>query len=883
MKKKKTSLGPEDGYSGANVKDMNWQGAGSSPVCILANLSVTSKRRKPNAEEQSGNKYQLHLDDVCLLSVMETDPDDKVTAQQSPVRLSGGDTECEGLIEVLHQGEWKGVFYIDNNNKDITAVVCRELRCVTPNVQHYVTRGNIFVNDDKRMVVLLCTGGETSVSQCREYPDDVYNPVYMMGVRCSGHREYRLVDGPSHCSGHLEALHGNTWGSVCEIDQDLKSANVLCKELGCGEAVPSLVTYTRRPGPIWTEQIHNVGNESRLYDCLREPGVEGNCTKPSPPSIDCKGGGYFGEYNVTTTYRFHCTGTEYHLEDCDITALGNSKCPSWDTAGVTCTGEKEMMRLMGGEDHCAGRLEIFTNNTWNRAFTDQWGMNEAQVVCRELHCGDAVGSFNITVPTTTNGHVYVSGNCQGNETQLMDCTDTESSDIRTWTGQQKEIEVICSENKQLRLVNGSGRCAGRVEIYHNGRWGTICDDSWDEADADVVCKQLGCGSAVRATREAYYGRGTGDIWLDDVECEGNETHILKCPSKTFGDHDCGHKEDAGVICSEFLDIRLVKGKHECEGWLEVYYNGSWTSVCNNVMPDLSVSVICKHLNCGSKGQLDVRYGIRRRPFWVDHIDCTKHSKLLWGCPSSPWNIGSCRVDIAYIICEETRKPAQRSPTYQPCPDNTTICLIGGENNCSGRVEVRFQEQWGTICDDGWDMKDAEVVCRQIGCGSAINATTEAMFGNGTGPIWLSEVQCKGYERDLEDCWSKRWNKSDCLHKEDAGVICHGHEDLKSITPTVSTRKRAQLTTPQPTSPISNVFLIISIIFLLLLGIAVITIVYLLRQSKWYKKVLRNISSGSFHDPVYEEIDFRLMETNQNLSQKSVDLSDLGEKLEYYYI
>ncbi|XP_044127253.1 antigen WC1.1-like [Bufo gargarizans] len=612
-----------------------------------------------------------------------------------------------------------------------------------------------------------------------------------------GHREYSLADGPTACSGHLEALHGDTWGSVCEIDQDLRAANVLCKELGCGEAVPSLVTYIRRPGPIWTEQIHCVGNESRLYDCLREPGVEGNCTNPSHPSIQCKGlftsyrlvdssdncsgrveviyegqwmavcsshwslreanvlcrqmkcgtavsipgGGYFGEYNLTTTYRFHCTGTEYHLEDCDITALGNSKCPSWDTAGV-----------------------------------------------------------------------------------------------------------ICTENKQLRLVNGSGRCAGRVEIYHNGRWGTICDDSWDEADADVVCKQLGCGSAVRATREAYYGRGTGDIWLDDVECEGNETHILKCPSKTFGDHDCGHKEDAGVICSEFLDIRLVKGKHECEGWLEVYYNGSWTSVCNNVMPDLSVSVICKHLNCGSKGQLNVRYGIRRRPFWVDHIDCTKHSKLLWGCPSSPWNIGSCRVDIAYIICEETRKPAQRSPTYQPCPDNTTICLIGGENNCSGRVEVRFQEQWGTICDDGWDMKDAEVVCRQIGCGSAINATTEAMFGNGTGPIWLSEVQCKGYERDLEDCWSKRWNKSDCLHKEDAGVICHGHEDLKSITPTVPTRKRAQLTTPQPTSPISNVFLIISIIFLLLLGIAVITIVYLLRQSKWYKKV---------------------------------DLSDLGEKLEYY--
>lgn len=65
----------------------------------------------------------------------------------------------------------------------------------------------------------------------------------------------------------------------------------------------------------------------------------------------------------------------------------------------------------------------------------------------------------------------------------------------------------------------------------------------------MVCKQLDCGSAVKATSEAFHGAGTGDIWLDDVECEGNETHLWDCPSKKFGDHNCGHKEDAGVICS----------------------------------------------------------------------------------------------------------------------------------------------------------------------------------------------------------------------------------------------------------------------------------------------------------------------------------------------
>ncbi|XP_066428582.1 scavenger receptor cysteine-rich type 1 protein M130-like [Eleutherodactylus coqui] len=736
------------------------------------------------------------------------------------MRLSAGNTECEGLVEVRYLEKWWAMKYDTDNRETIANVLCRELGCNTTNVPHGVTTGDIFVDDARRTLHLRCGGEETSWSQCeRSLYDNIYPTVLLIGVKCSGHREYRLADGASACSGHLEARHGDTWGSVCEIDSELRAANVLCKELQCGEAVPSLMTYTRRPGPIWTEQIHCVGNESRLYDCIRNS-KNRKCTKESAPSIQWK---------------------------------------------------EETVRLMSGEDHCAGRLEILTHNTWSRAVSDQWGINETQVVCRELHCGHAVGSLPITASTTVGGHVYLSGNCQGNETQLTDCSVTESSNRKTWTGQETEIEMICSESNQLRLVDGPGRCAGRVEIYHDGRWGTICDDSWDEADADVVCKQLGCGHGVRATTGVYYGRGTGDIWLDDVECEGNERYIRDCPAKQFGDHDCGHKEDAGVICSELLDLRLVDGSHECEGWLEVYYNGSWGSVCNNVMPVLSVSVICKHLKCGSKGYLEAaKYDVkRRRPFWVDHINCTKYNKLLWECPSSPWNINSCTDrELAYIVCEGSRTAVQSCPTSVPCSDNDRIHLIGGENNCSGRVEVFFQGEWGTVCDDEWDIKDAEVVCRQIGCGSAVNSTTEASYGKGAGPIWLSEVQCKGYERTLQDCWAKRWNKSDCLHKEDAGVICLGPDDFSR---TVLTTTPAQSPALPSTFTVSNVFFMISIISLLLLGIAVIIIIYLITQSKWHKK-----------DPVYEDLAFTLMEKNKRLSQKSVDnLSDLEEKLEYY--
>ena len=100
----------------------------------------------------------------------------------------------------------------------------------------------------------------------------------------------------------------------------------------------------------------------------------------------------------------------------------------------------------------------------------------------------------------------------------------------------------------MRLVDSTLPNEGRVEVYYNGKWGTVCDDGWTLTDASVVCRQLGLGDAVEATQNARFGPGTEDILLDDVRCLGTEDSLIDCSHLPIGTHNCGHLEDAGVIC-----------------------------------------------------------------------------------------------------------------------------------------------------------------------------------------------------------------------------------------------------------------------------------------------------------------------------------------------
>lgn len=113
-------------------------------------------------------------------------------------------------------------------------------------------------------------------------------------------------------------------------------------------------------------------------------------------------------------------------------------------------------------------------------------------------------------------------------------------------------------NFAVRLVNGSDYSIGRLEVFYQGVWGTVCDDDFSYADAHVVCQELGFSGTNTYWGNARYGMGYGPIWLDDVACVGNESSIANCSHNPVGIHNCNHREDVSVSCRDGKAYIMIK-------------------------------------------------------------------------------------------------------------------------------------------------------------------------------------------------------------------------------------------------------------------------------------------------------------------------------------
>ncbi|XP_041317780.1 deleted in malignant brain tumors 1 protein-like, partial [Pyrgilauda ruficollis] len=221
---------------------------------------------------------------------------------------------------------------------------------------------------------------------------------------------------------------------------------------------------------------------------------------------------------------------------------------------------------------------------------------------------------------------------------------------------QVDSQVDTEEQLKVRLVNGSSRCAGRVEVLHKRRWGSVCDDTWDMADAQVICRSLGCGSALAAPGHARFGQGAGPIWLDGTHCTGEELTLARCRLHTWGEHNCGHMEDAGAVCSgaDPAQVRLQGGAGPCAGQVQVLLNRTWLQVCGLTWAMPEAQVLCRQLGCGPALSAPVGPRLPGQPYLAE-LTCRGSEELLLECPGlRPATCASGAA--AAIACAELPAP-----------------------------------------------------------------------------------------------------------------------------------------------------------------------------------------------------------------------------------
>ncbi|XP_072123050.1 scavenger receptor cysteine-rich domain-containing protein DMBT1-like [Mobula birostris] len=620
------------------------------------------------------------------------------------------------------------------------------------------------------------------------------------------HRIPRLVAGHDNCSGRLEKQFGKTWGTVCDLHWDVEDANMVCHQLQCGAVVSVLggAHFGEGSGKIQKGVLNCrgkdgprlVGGENRCsgrveiqhgdqwgtpcdeYFSLEDASVvceqlQCGTVKTTPKDA------YFGEgKGPLWNDNYRCLGKESRLADCPVSTWSQISCSHANDASLICTDEIWSLRLSDGGSRCDGRVEMYDKGTWRRVQDKFWTITEARVVCRQLRCGSAIAAYNCSKYRENKRPVLLTElQCEGNESHLRNCKSSvskrSSSDI---TG----VGVLCSGHLQLRLSGSDDVCAGRLEIYYDGSWGTVCDDSWDLLDANVVCKQLGCGYASKEkTIHGHCGRGTGVVWLDEVNCSGNESHLWECPSAPWSQHDCSHKEDVTVQCSEpiiwenysiktcdsrnlfgseELQLRLSGGNTNCSGRLEILYNNTWGTVCDDSWDMADANVVCRQLGCGSALRTPVPdENIQSADdMWLDEVKCKGSESLLSDCPSSPIGQHDCdHKEDVFVVCSKSVK----------------LRLMNGGSRCAGRLEVHYAGIWVTVYGRKWDVDDATVVCRELGCGKAVDAPCRAHFGAGSGLLVTQDSQCNGNEATLRECKSYTWNHYGLSHSNDAGVIC----------------------------------------------------------------------------------------------------------------
>ncbi|RDD40666.1 Deleted in malignant brain tumors 1 protein, partial [Trichoplax sp. H2] len=517
--------------------------------------------------------------------------------------------------------------------------------------------------------------------------------------------------GPNE--GNVEIYHNGTWGAICHNSFNIKDAQVVCRQLGYTNA--SYTSCCSNYGNsnyklTWLSYLNCSGNESRVLDCPR--------------------GSRWGDFS--------------------------NGCGRYSIAGVSCTDFNQCASNPCVNGTCYDQVGAFNCS----CFPGYVGTNcNIRSDCYSNPCLNGgtcmVGSSGIGYNCSCiNG--YTGNECQSD---IDECSSSPCASNATCSNLIGRYECNCapgyvgpfcyeSSNSQLpiRLVNGPTPNKGRVEVYHNNVWGSICYYGFNMKEARVACRQLGYTNASGYSCCGTYGYTSGPVWLSNVNCNGTETSLAQCTYIGWNNTGCSTYSNLAITCTvgscgsfpcvhgTCVSNTTMGGDYNCSceaGWTgqncEIEINECISSPCsgNATCIDLFLGYSCK---C---------------PQGYYGSNCSQDFRIVRLSSKGPVNDGDLRLYSAY--------------NYGPD---------------RGNVEIYHDGMWGAICHYSWSTNDALVACRQLGYGNVSSSYCCSNFGNTVKRVWLSNVGCSGNESKLTDCPSSGWNvTSSCGRSSYAGVQC----------------------------------------------------------------------------------------------------------------
>ncbi|XP_053173316.1 antigen WC1.1 [Scomber japonicus] len=657
----------------------------------------------------------------------------EVTSQR--LYLKDGDGPCEGYPKIYNDNAW-GYLGDSVQNSNTEKVVCKTAQCGELNSIEDVSRdidGTTWLNE------VNCTGAEDQLWNCTfpGWGTSVYLKPTVKKVKCSYNIKIDLEG--DECAGPVRySTDGGktTSGYLCFDKFATKAADHICESLGCGNSLedPSSASVASNQ-PIMKVNCPEKMDFTNLWQCVTQEAPK--CEKAA--SVTCTG---YKRLQLSGNSTNACSGrlqkedgenwTDIKLSDLKHTADelchkmhcgGLSVNSSNNDTQLTCSGVFNIQPvgqnrpsqgvLSGRLDNkydarfqeqvylynvkvilkdnstsCYGSVYMKVNDTEHPVCGTKWNPKNAEKVCSELKCGKLVNT-DFKPSRTSQGWIMDEVDCKGKESSLWHCKA--KRDPKTC---QSHAYVICEGSVNARLVDGPGKCAGRLEIHFEGEWQNVDKAQWVDSYSNVVCQQLKCGDARKSEK---FSMGSSPFLRKKITCNAGVKHISECTVKELSNSQ-GDREAVGIICEEHK-VAFLEGKKSCSGKVRIEKGDviSWVSGSNETWNNDTANTVCRQMHCGEAQSFNHTPPSNKNKRLIESYKCSSNTTSLFDCETSPLSSDS-NATIATVTCS----------------GKINVNLT---NKCWGMVNVCMGGECGGVCKNTWTDNMSESLCKELGCGN----------------------------------------------------------------------------------------------------------------------------------------------------------------------